>query len=223
METLGFHSDQLCANENTNILGLITANINGDKRSLVAKHFVGISALPQFGSTKIILNYTQYLSETQSLQRYFNNKFPVNFFGFQLPLGAKNISVQSEDMLDMDAVRKYYYLDLDSDNAGSYRTPRTIEHVVAGSYDLENGGVVYSNPDGSILAGAYLNDEIGATEMTMSFDMPYDIVRNLTIYPQPGMKSATLYLGNNIAVLSASYQRSVSANDFKKGVPLKIR
>jgi Protein of unknown function (DUF4012) len=223
MNTLGFHSDQLCADKNPNSLGLVTANVSGDKRSLVAKHYLGISAQPGFGSTKITLNYTQYLSDVQSLQRYFNNKFPVDFFGFQLPAQAKNITIKSDDILSIEALRKYYYVDLDQDGAGPYQTPQVLQQVVAGSYDLENGGIVYPNPDGSVLAGAYLNDEIGATDMIVTFEMPHDITQNLTIYPQPGMKEATLYLGDNTAISTAPYQRSSNGNEFKKGIPLKIR
>jgi hypothetical protein len=221
LNSLGFRSDHMCANKYPNTIGLVTVGGSADKRSSIIKSYLGVSAKPGLGNVEVLLNYTQYLNETQFLERGFDDWLTFNFMGFQIPKEATNISVDTDSYLPYTALKKYYFNDLENDGKKEFQIPSEIQTVIDGAKNIENG-VIYPNADGSILAGSYIYDKKGATTLKIKFTLPYEFYKKLTIYPQPGMNEITLYNGENVSVAGEPYKRIIETEEFKRGVELAI-
>lgn len=215
---IGFSSDQVCSDVNPSIVTFLVSNMSGDKRQLITKNNFGISAKRNFGGYRVTLHYKQELEGEDSLQRGFN-PYGLQFFGFQLPRGARNIEVESNPRMITNGLRKYYQIRSQINSNKQVRTPDIIEKTARSVSDLEDG-LLYQNPDGSMVAGAYVNDRPGEAVLEVSFDIDKMAYETLTFYPQPGLNKPILRLGNNTASNDNIYTRKVEGLSLEQGVDI---
>ena len=169
------------------------------------------------------MNYTHSLDSVLSLQRGFNPD-GGDFFGFVLPATARNIEVtEAAPYLNLTALKPYYYPTLERKYAPrTLYTPPVIERVAQSAADLP-WGVLYQHPDGSLLAGAYLRDQLGRpTTLSVEFDLPPSTLDRLRFYPQPALNDPTLSFGQNVALAADPTVRKVAGDYLDAGVTLKI-
>ncbi len=221
VRNIGFSSDQVCADLNPDTITFLLSNVSGDKRQLITDNNFGISAKRNFGGYRITLKYKQQLGQTEFLQRGFN-PFGINYFGFQLPINASNIHVDSTPQLEDGGLRPYYQIRSQLNTRYKARTPEVISNTAQSVADLEDEGFVYQNPDGSLVAGAYINDRPGETTLEVSFDLSQKSYEKLSFYPQPGLNNPTLRLGENTATKDNIFNRKIEGLQLEQGVDLVL-
>ena len=219
---LGLHSNQICLDLFPKTVSFVLSNMSVDKRNLITQGDFSISAKPLLSGVRLRLHYRHTLGSVASLQRGFNRYFGRNFFGFVLPSSARNIEIKEvSPALNFAARKPYYYPQLAQNFPETY-TPPVITRVANSAVDLPNG-VLYTHPDGSVLAGAYFDDQIGRdTKLTVEFDLPRSVAEGLRFYPQPGLLAPTLTLGRGVALFDRPTTRTLQGVPLKTGVALKF-
>jgi hypothetical protein len=220
-ESLGLSSNSSCQDKNPGAISSVVANVAGDKRQLITKNYYGISSKKNLNGHRITINYTQFLENPALLQRDFGYG-GINFFGFQIPSSAKNIKIQSPDLIDVKAVREYYFQDVTDEFAKPISQDITIKNTYQSATTLDKG-VMYQHPDGGLLVGGYMEDIPGESSMVVEFDIPSKIAKKLAFYPQPGQNELYLTLGKNTAHLTDRTKRQIQNNELSLGVPMVLK
>lgn len=197
------------------------SNISGDKRDLVTSNFVSVDANKIFSGTRIEITYSRGLPSNPILQRGFSN-MPFTFVGFQIPHQSYDISISSPQNSGRPFLSPFFEELISSDYKEFTISTPEINQVIYSSTDLDTG-FVYSQPDGSKVAGVYIIDDKVST-IKLSFTIPmsrYDII---TYYGQPGLHNPELSISKNLYMISNEHQSIVNyAPSIQAGIPLALR
>lgn len=218
---LGLSSDQVCHTKNSNIISPYIFNIASDKRHLITEYQYAISSARIWGGHRITVNMRQDLNSVQFLQRGFNDR-GRNFLGFQIPGRAQNITFDSTPSKVHPALRRFYEVNIENNSSRPVEYPPQTTRIINSAQDIENG-VVYQNPDGSLVVGAIVQDLEGVSTATISFDITMDNFDSMSFFPQPGQNITSLNLGDGVLYLENRNLRSVSGYDLFKGAELMLK
>jgi hypothetical protein len=221
---LGLAAEQTCqAKTNTHIITPLIANISADKRNLVTKNEFSLNAQRVMGGYKLEFNFKEYLPENPQLQRQFNKNDGFTFVGLQIPAEAFDIKVESAEALNLPFKRDYYKQILPDFQNGDPKTPPEIEQILRTSSELKNQGFTYIQPDKSMVAGIYVEDET-VTNVRFSFTLPVESEDEIEFYSQPGLNQPSLNFGDGAVFKESLLIKTISDRQkLQSGVEIILR
>lgn len=208
---LGFASEQVCDYKNKNIITPLILNISGDKRNLISSNKFAIESKEAWGGRKMSVSYIQNLPESKNLQRNFNDVYPFTMIGLQIPKNAFDIKIQSDRQLKLSYKRESYLENVIQEENKTAKIPSVIQTTIDTGRDLENGGFVYNQADGSLIAGTYISDNnIGETVVNFEFTVPIQAGERIDFFGQPGLHEPSLFLGEGVDIYKNQNIREVT-------------
>jgi Protein of unknown function (DUF4012) len=221
LKNLNFAGSQTCQNESQiPVISPEIFNMSGDKRGLVGEYATSLQKINNTFNVKL----NQFLPENKLLQRGFNELTANNAFALQIPKSATNLKIYSNFQSKRDFTRQGFYQFI-KDLKQKYTIPQDVQTIINSSYDLPDGGWVYTQPDGSQVLGAYISDNpVGDTTVEFEFTLPEGSGDVIQYYGQPGLNKPSLNIGDGLEVWKNPDVKYINnAQTIQSGVTLKLK
>jgi hypothetical protein len=194
----GLGSNQTCQNENkSNFITPILTNFSGDKRNLISSNNFAIESKKVFGGVKFTLKYQEYIPPKIFLQRGYKGTVGQSMIGLQIPVNSTNFSISGNDIISRSLDKPFSDIRFieGADNSIGYKRLPEIETIRNSARNIP-GGFVYSQVDGGLVLGSFIQSREGYNEVEFNFTIPIGRYQPVIFYGQPGLNNTTISLGN---------------------------
>lgn len=197
-KSINLGSDQVCYNQQKeNFITPLMINFSGDKRNLISQNTYALSSTKKIGKTNFHLKYQEYIPPKTFLQRGFNSSTGQMFIGVQLPPNATNFSVKGNDTINRSLIKPFSSFYQSKENAIEVKELAEVKIINQTARNIPNG-FVYTQIDGSLVLGSFIDSKAGYNQVEFNFSLPIDSYEPITFYGQPGVNLPALSLGKGV-------------------------
>jgi len=229
LQSSGLSPQVLCNQSEIPEIGILLANLSGDKRGLVTSNQFNLFAEKTSQGVLVKLKFKQLLPEKVDLARGFAGFRSINFVGLQLPPEATKLAISSPQAVYVPFIKPYYQAMFEKYRREKLAINQQIDYIIRSSYNLYDDrgnppGFVYKHLNGSQVLGIYISDYQPISEVEFSFVLPAE-TKLFKFYGQPGLREPYLSLGQNLVFAQNGLSSQKYTTDYYKingGLTIRI-